>query len=417
MAWIQGYATPATITQVLRDAMVAAGWTEVANPAAEEYILQTTTDPEGAIRAPKALKAVLTGAAATGTGLTGGTTYDYAVTAEGPRGESVASATVSITQPTTPERVKVSWRLVDGALRYHIYRKTGTGGFERVGSTEGQCTTWIDDGATPQAGVTPPAGQSLTILARIRRPNASKFSIEVSMLEAYDTVAATATNESPKVPLYFWNAGATTPSWGDNSQLLYWGDVSKNRIALVIYGDPTIDFSNYRVGFLYLGRLTPFPESGQDIAGNFALCGNWAGTTTFTNQQTYGPNTGGGVLDILVYKTRSGVLYQKHELAFVTQRSGMALENKGFNPSQWTQKYHLSPAYVVHGYDGYRGWLEDVLVVQDHNLVHLDEFIVSYPDGGTERYKYFKVNPAGTWPIGAASPNANYSVAILKEAV
>jgi len=412
--WIQGYATPKTITQVLRDAMVAAGWQEVANPGEGDFVLQTTTDPEGAIRAPKAVKATLTGASATGGGLAGSTTYEYAVTAEGPKGESVASKVVAVTQPANPERVKITWRLVDGALRYHVYRRTQGGNLERIGSTEGQCTVWIDDGAQPQAGVRPPAGESLTILARLSRRSGTqaKYGIMVSMLESYDDTSGTVTNESPKVPVDFWS-NSFPQGWTEDSQLLYWGSVNRNRVAVVIYGDPTIDFNGYRVGFLYLGRLVPFAEAGQDVAGNFALCGH--SNDIPADSYTYGPNTGNGAQNVIVYKTKSGVLYQRHEVAFVAQRQAMTLESKGFNPSQWTGKYHLSPIYVVHGYDGYRGWLEDVLGVMDHNVVHLDEFLVSYPDGETERYKFFRVNPVAVWPIGNASPNSKYSVAILKD--
>lgn len=411
MAWIQGQTTVGQLVQTLADAMVAAGWTLEASPGPDERVLKTTTDPEGAIRRPQGLQATLTGQAATGGGFTGGNTYYYAVTAEGPKGESVASTEVSVAQPTTPERVRLSWRQVDGALRYHIYRRTGAGTLERIGTTDGQCETFIDDGYAPQAGVAPPAGQSLTMYLRLRRLATTYHEITVAAGDGYNSGTNALINASPDVPLSFWNnAGITLDA---NKYVLYFGSITKNRIALVLYGDPTIDFNAYRVGFLYAGRLVPFPEAGQDVQGNFALMGS-ALSTYNQNPTTYGPNTGNGVDNVLIYRTKTGVLWQRHYLAFVTQPLSIQLEDKGFNPSQWTEKYHLSPIYVVHGYDGYRGWLEDALGVVAHNVVHLDEFLLSYPDGAQDRFKYFHLSPVDKSPMRNASPNNSYSVAILK---
>lgn len=410
MAWIQGLVTPSQIIPTLVDAMTANGWTVVAEPGAEDVVLQTTTSPEGAIRAPKAVQAQLTGASATGSGLTGGTTYEYAVTAVGPKGESVASARATVTQTATPERVRVSWRPVDGARRYRIYRAAQGGSLERVGETDGPCNAWVDDGVDAQAGVVPPAGESLTIMARLKRT--ALTGIKVSMLEDFDEASGQAVNPSYEVPVDWW-ANVSQAQFKDSNLVYYFGSVNRNRMAIVLYGDPTYSFNDYRVAFLYLGRMVPFPEAGVDVAHNFALMGhsNFAGSTP----QTYGPHTGSGVNDVIVYKTRTGVLYQAHEIALAAERAQMKLQDKGFNPSQWTEKYHLSPIYIVHGYDGYRGHLEDVLAVRNWNVVHLDEFIVSHDDGGEDRYKFFAVEPADYWPIGRASPNGSYSVAILKD--
>jgi hypothetical protein len=137
MAWYQGYTTVANLIQTLSDMLVGGGWELVEMKDPDDRIFKTTTDPEGAIREPVNLQASLTGEPAGGTGLTGDTTYYYAVTAVGPRGESVASAEVSVAQPTTPERVRLSWRRVEGAMHYHIYRRTSTGTLERIGTTDG----------------------------------------------------------------------------------------------------------------------------------------------------------------------------------------------------------------------------------------------------------------------------------------
>ena len=312
-------------------------------------------------------------------------------------------------QPATPERVRLTWRQLDGALRYHIYRRTGSGTLERIGTTAGQCHVFVDDGAAAQAGVEPPEGKSLTMYLRLRRQATTRYEI---MAQAGDDYTTTLGNACPEFPVSYWSRNLT--SLNDDHKVLYFGSINRNRAALVLYGDPTIDFTAYRVGFLYAGRMVPFPEAGEDVEGNFVAFGS--SLSDFSNEPTtYGPYTANGIENVAVYRTRTGILWQRHELAVVTQRPQMQLEAKGFNPSQWTEKYHLSPIYVVHGYDGYRGWLEDVLAVQAHNVVHLDEFILSYPDGEEERYKYLHLSPQDRSPFKQASPNQNYSIAILKE--
>lgn len=411
MAWYQGYTTVANLIQTLSDMLVGGGWelVEMKNP--DDRIFKTTTDPEGAIREPVNLQASLTGEPAGGTGLTGDTTYYYAVTAVGPRGESVASAEVSVAQPTTPERVRLSWRRVDGAMHYHVYRRASTGTLERIGTTDGQCEHFVDDGFAAQPGIAPPAGKSLTMYARIRRDSNKLKEITVTIGEDYDQTTGNLINPSPDVPVVYWRS--TTAQVDTEKQVVYYGSITRNRIALVMYGDPALDFDGYLVAFLYLGRLVPFPESFEDIDGNFVLMGS-ADISYSSDPQTYGERTSNGIDTVMVFKTRSGLRYQQHELAFVTQRPQMTLEDKGFNPSAWTEKYHLSPIYVVHGYEGYRGMLEDVLGVQAHNVVHLDEFLITYPDGGEDRYKFFNLNPSGRNPIKNASPNSGYSIAIRK---
>lgn len=410
MAWVQGLVPIADLVPTLADLFEQGGW-QIVSEGSQDFVARTTTDPEAAMRAPKAVKAERTGEEATGDGIAGGETYFYAVTAVGPKGESVASQEVEITQPATPERVRITWRHVDGALRYHIYRRHGTGDLLRVGTTASQCNMFTDDGAEPQAGVTPPEGERLTMFLRIRRQANTRTELLVQAGDDYSQNALA--NPCSEFPLAYWTRQNT--SWlTDQHRVLYFGNINPNRAALVLYGDPTVDFSAYRVAFLYAGRLVPFPESGEDVEGNWAVFGS-ALSDYDSEPTTYGPRTANGINNVAVYKTKTGILWQQHELAMVTQRTQMQLEPKGFNPSQWTEKYHLSPVYVVHGYDGYRGWLEDVLAVQAHNVVHLDEFILSYPDGAEERYKYLHLNPQDRSPFKQASPNQNYSIAILKE--
>jgi ribosomal protein S28E/S33 len=145
----------------------------------------------------------------------------------------------------------------------------------------------------------------------------------------------------------------------------------------------------------------------RDMVLNFVLSvkfpDTWGDETTAT-----------GVTDISMFKTRSGVYNQRHYASFITPEEYMRKD--AFNPSRWTGKFHLSPTYVVHGYDGYRGWLKDTVIVDNTSIVHLDELIVNKdskdPEKPQEIFKYFKLNSPFCFLNN--SPNFNYGVGILK---
>lgn len=122
----------------------------------------------------------------------------------------------------------------------------------------------------------------------------------------------------------------------------------------------------------------------------------------------WGPNTATGVLDIAMLKTKSGAPIQKHHASFVSM--GKSVEITALNPSSWTGKVHLSPIWVVHPYDGYRGKLRDVLVVPRKNLVHLDELIVDKTLPTEKHYKFFRVS--APYSIFNSAPYQQVGVAI-----
>lgn len=127
--------------------------------------------------------------------------------------------------------------------------------------------------------------------------------------------------------------------------------------------------------------------------------------------------TATGVNDVSMFKTRSGVYNQRHYTSFITPEEYMRKD--AFNPSRWTGKFHLSPTYIVHGYDGYRGWLKDTVIVDNTSIVHLDELIVNKDSKDENKpqeiYKYFKLNAPFSFLNN--SPNFNYGVGILKSKV
>ena len=128
----------------------------------------------------------------------------------------------------------------------------------------------------------------------------------------------------------------------------------------------------------------------------------------FTNK--WGAETATGVNDIMMFQTRSGLKYQRHQAAFITTEQFMRKEKSG--QSRWTGKFHLSPIYVEHSYDKQRGWLDGVMAVDDSGIEHLDELIVDKDTPTEEVYKFFRINAPFSFLNN--SPNYAYGVAIIK---
>lgn len=127
----------------------------------------------------------------------------------------------------------------------------------------------------------------------------------------------------------------------------------------------------------------------------------------------FGKDTGTGVNDIMMFQTRSGLKYQRHQAAFITTEEFMRKEKSG--QSRWTGKFHLSPIYIEHSYDKQRGWLDGIMAVDDSGIEHLDELIVDKDTPNEEVYKFFRVN--APYSMFNNSPNYAYGLAIIKSSL
>lgn len=253
---------------------------------------------------------------------------------------------------------------------------------------------------------------------------------------------------------YFYGRDSTT-SWVINKKrrpdylVRYWLSVNNNRAALVIEGDPAPSISDYYRSFGYIGKITPFNQ--YDHAGNFGLTVGMghleSSKTGFVESDIkedtpeygwWGEYTSNGMWSMSMFNTRSNVFFQSHHPAFLTQLPNydaagtvppplkrLILDDDQFQPSVWSSKYHGSPIYLVHRADGYRGFMDGVVVVEDHNIVNGDELVVdthilkdsSDPSKGTwtEVYKFFSVNtPVNLFSKYSPAPG-KVSVAILKD--
>ncbi len=263
--------------------------------------------------------------------------------------------------------------------------------------------------------------------------------LRISVFENYDPIDDTFDFESHTVT-YEWADENFKVSNAFTDRTIYspiyvYLNLSRNRIAMCLVGDPAVHFQDYKKSFMYVGAIKPFKDLNEfDVNGNFLLtAGSVSAEPTAPaagDIRQYGMYASYGNTTLSMFRTRSGILHQRHYPAFITQapdpavsytnsstgtNSGLELEVNGFNASIWTKKYHLSPIYVVHPYDGYRGSLENVIAVSKNNILHQDELIVDVT-GKTwkqEVYKYFDHNTTNSFMNKSA--NVRMGLAILKE--
>jgi hypothetical protein len=267
--------------------------------------------------------------------------------------------------------------------------------------------------------------------------NTAKHSqLIVQVLEKYD--AATGTAELSGHPVvYEWADHAFTPKTDRSltKPVYLYMNIMNNRIAMVLVGDPAVNFKDYRKSFLYVGALKPFKYNLDDVDHNVMLTAGAVVTEPAVPQTGYdsGQYTSFGNNTFQMLKTKSGIRFQKHYPSFITQApapgsafigstigdTSVELEPQGFNASAWTRKYHLSPIYVVHPYDGYRGQLEYCISVSKNNILHLDELVVDVNDPAKkwvkEVYIYFDHNTEQNFMKRSA--NVNMGIAMLKDVV
>lgn len=216
-------------------------------------------------------------------------------------------------------------------------------------------------------------------------------------------------------------------------------NIDNDRIAAVIQADPVVNFDDYRKSFMYVGKTEPFEFNQDDIDGNVLLTAGAVDKEPTMEElkskgEYFGMYTSTGNNTMQMLKTKSGVRYQSHYPAFITPApkpgnayihsvlgdTGLELEKQGFQASRHTDKYHLSPIYVVHPYEGYRSMLKDCIAVIKHNILHYDKLIVDvdkckYPNKPwkQEVYRYFDINTEQNF--FNRSPNKGTAVAILSE--
>ena len=224
-----------------------------------------------------------------------------------------------------------------------------------------------------------------------------------------DTWGEDAVSEYAEWAWFRRNSEATVKDW---LPISFWMYLSSDTIATVIMGDPNANFDDYLISFGYFGTVKGFEGADPDTEGNFGM--TVSSDIVPDYPRTYGDKTGNGVTDVCMLKTRSGYPFQAHVLSITTPDE--FVDKHILGPSNWTHKYHMSPAYMWHGLDGYRGELDAVIVTDRSSVVHQDELIINKdsvdPEKPEKIYKYFALN--APYSMFNNSSNVQYGVAILK---
>jgi hypothetical protein len=203
----------------------------------------------------------------------------------------------------------------------------------------------------------------------------------------------------------------------------YWISLTDDTLQIVLAGDLSGSKTDRLVSFGYFGKCKPFTNSKERWDANFGISVGSdiqnAMHLTTEERYRYNDNTGNGVTDINMLETYTGFPMQSHMAAFTTPDE--FIEKKLEGPSNYTDKYHMSPVYVFHAYDGYRGELRNVIATDRSSVANKDDMIHKYNAAtGTEDnpdtqdiFKVFLLN--SPYSILNNSTNVLYALAILKE--
>jgi hypothetical protein len=202
----------------------------------------------------------------------------------------------------------------------------------------------------------------------------------------------------------------------------YWMSINDKRIAIILAGDASANKNDRLISFGYFGETKTFTGSTERATANFAVTvgSDMAPGEYLLNEEMerYSDRTGTGVTDINMLQTFTGFPMQAHYPAFTTPDE--LIDKKLEGPSQYTGKYHMSPVYVFHGFDGYRGQLDGIIATDRSTVVNLDDLIHRYNaesgaevDPDTEDiYKTFLIS--SPFSLLNNSTNVLYGIAMIK---
>lgn len=203
----------------------------------------------------------------------------------------------------------------------------------------------------------------------------------------------------------------------------FWVSLTDDVLSIVVAGDASANKLDRLISFGYFGKIKPFKNSKERWSSNFGVTvGSDVPPNDYLTQEEknrYSDKTGTGVTDICMLETFTGFPMQAHMAAFTTPDEFVDKKLEG--PSNYTDKYHMSPVYVFHGFDGYRGELKGIVATDRSTVVNKDDLIHKYnSETGQEEdpdtqdiYKVFLVNAPYSFLTNAT--NVMYGVAILKK--
>ncbi len=188
----------------------------------------------------------------------------------------------------------------------------------------------------------------------------------------------------PSLPTTLTFIDEYTTAWTRESEMFYWGNATKNRIAMFFRVDPSPDPPKAYYTPLYIGKVITFgkaPKMNNVIIGGSNVADEVSSTADIvlssTKKLDYGPFATNGNDGVQLQQTIGGTFFQRHYLAFITHddEADISPESR-YNPSVYSGKYHISQIFVVHPNDGFVGVLDEVYAIHPKNIAQLDELEV-----------------------------------------
>lgn len=224
-------------------------------------------------------------------------------------------------------------------------------------------------------------------------------------------------DDSSSVPMRMaWFMGNTTTNIKGWLPVHYWMSITEKRIAFVLQGDPAANPDDKLVSFCHIGAIKSFKHGVTDVDGNFGVCCS-SDLSPFDylemeDLNKFSETTGTGVTDLCMLATLTGFPMQGHKIAQVTPDEFALKKLEG--PSIYTQEYHVSPVYIFHPYNGWRGEMEYIISSDRSSIDNLDEMKEEVEEEKmTYIYKMFLLSAPYT--VFNNSSNVLHAVGILKE--
>jgi len=258
--------------------------------------------------------------------------------------------------------------------------------------------------------------------------------LEGEAMEENSLVGTEKEDEDSEWARFSWfmaDTNAVVKAW---LPIRYWVSITPTSFQIILSGDPNASAYDRIIGWGYFGQVQPFrkpcindhsnslaselnmPGMGIEDQNNFGMCVSSDVEPNYSKR--YSDKTGTGVTDFVMLGTATGFPFQAHYVAQTTPYEFVDKALEG--PSAYTDKYHMSPLYVFHGFDGYRGELEGVISCDRSSIVHLDDLIVNKafmedPNAPELVYKAFLIN--APYSLMSNGPNVMYAIAVLRRIV
>ena len=221
---------------------------------------------------------------------------------------------------------------------------------------------------------------------------------------------------------FSWFRNDTTTTIKKWLPIQFFVSLTDERLSIVLAGDASANKLDRLISFGYFGMIKPFKNSKERATSNFGMTVSSDMTPgdylTEEERNRYSDKTGTGVTDICMLETYTGFPMQAHMPAFTTPDEFVDKQLEG--PSSYTDKYHMSPVYIFHGFDGYRGELNGIVATDRSTVVNKDDLIHLYnattlsedlPDT-KDIFKVFLVN--APYSMLNNGTNVMYGLAVLK---